>query len=91
MPTYDYRCNDCNHEFEMFQSIKAEAHKDCPQCGANGSVERLISAGNGGLIFKGSGFYVTDYKSNSTKDSAEKKKPAKKEESKKDTKPETSG
>jgi putative FmdB family regulatory protein len=57
MPTYEYRCEN-GHLFEDFQSIVAEPVKICPQCGA--PVERLISAGSG-LIFKGSGFYITDY------------------------------
>jgi putative FmdB family regulatory protein len=59
MPTYDYQCRECNHQFEEFQSITAEPLSDCPQCG--GQVTRLIGTGNG-LIFKGSGFYITDYK-----------------------------
>ncbi len=61
MPTYDYRCRACGHQFEAFQSIKAEPLRECPVCG--GPVERLIGLGNG-LIFKGSGFYITDYKKN---------------------------
>jgi putative FmdB family regulatory protein len=61
MPTYDYRCNDCGHEFEEFQSIKADALKTCPKC-MKESLERLIGAG-AALIFKGSGFYLTDYRS----------------------------
>lgn len=59
MPTYDYHCNDCGFEFEEFQSIASEPLHICPRCG--GHVRRLISGG-GGLIFKGSGFYETDYK-----------------------------
>ncbi|MCH9007462.1 zinc ribbon domain-containing protein [candidate division KSB1 bacterium] len=62
MPTYEYVCGECDHHFEEFQRITAEPLETCPQC--NGSVTRLISAGNG-LIFKGSGFYITDYKNNS--------------------------
>jgi putative FmdB family regulatory protein len=57
MPTYEYHCAK-GHVFEEFQSIVAEPVKICPQCGAK--VERLISAGSG-LIFKGTGFYITDY------------------------------
>ncbi|MFO8006639.1 MAG: zinc ribbon domain-containing protein [Candidatus Brocadiia bacterium] len=64
MPTYEYRCKHCGHEFEVFQSITAEPLKECPECGGNG-VERLIGAG-AGIIFKGSGFYATDYKSTSS-------------------------
>ncbi|MBN1466442.1 zinc ribbon domain-containing protein [candidate division KSB1 bacterium] len=59
MPTYDYRCGKCGHQFEVFQSITDNPLTECPSCG--GSVERLISSG-AGLVFKGSGFYVTDYK-----------------------------
>lgn len=64
MPTYDYRCHKCGHLFELLQSMKDEPIKVCPQCG--GEVERLIGAG-AGLIFKGSGFYITDYRSESYK------------------------
>lgn len=60
MPTYDYKCNDCGHEFETYQSMKDDKLTVCPNCGKNALV-RLIGAG-GGLIFKGSGFYLTDYK-----------------------------
>jgi len=59
MPTYDYRCVSCGHQFEAFQSMLDEHLKVCPECG--GRIERLISGGTG-LIFKGSGFYETDYK-----------------------------
>ena len=59
MPNYDYKCDDCGHIFEVFQSMTAERVKECPECGGN--VTRLIGAGSG-LIFKGSGFYITDYK-----------------------------
>ena len=59
MPTYDYRCTNCGHQFEAFQSMLDEPLKVCPECG--GKIERLISGGTG-LIFKGSGFYITDYK-----------------------------
>ena len=60
MPTYDYLCQKCGHPFELFQSIKAEPARVCPLC--QGPVERLLGAG-GGMIFKGSGFYITDYRS----------------------------
>ncbi len=63
MPTYDYRCNDCGKEFEHFQSMKEEPLQEC-LCGKKGKVTRLISSG-GGIIFKGTGFYVTDYKKGS--------------------------
>src|SRR4051812_26085665 len=61
MPTYDYECGACGHRFELFQSITADPIKDCPEC-KKPDAKRLIGAG-GGLIFKGSGFYQTDYKS----------------------------
>jgi putative FmdB family regulatory protein len=60
MPTYEYECKECGHAFEKFQSITARPIRTCPKCG--GEVVRLISAGSG-LIFKGSGFYETDYRS----------------------------
>lgn len=58
MPTYEYRCRECGHEFEEFQSMTAEPVETCPEC--SGEVERLIGSG-AGLIFKGSGFHATDY------------------------------
>jgi putative FmdB family regulatory protein len=60
MPTYDYKCAACGHRFEAFQSITADALDKCPECGRK-RLERLIGAG-AGVIFKGSGFYPTDYK-----------------------------
>lgn len=69
MPTYDYRCNGCGHEFEQFQSMKDKALTKCPACKKN-TLERLIGLG-GGIIFKGSGFYQTDYRSDSYKKAAE--------------------
>jgi putative FmdB family regulatory protein len=59
MPTYDYRCNDCNYSFEYFQSMVDKKLTKCPKC--NGTLKRLIGPGSG-PIFKGSGFYETDYK-----------------------------
>ncbi|MCK9424419.1 MAG: zinc ribbon domain-containing protein [Ignavibacteriaceae bacterium] len=59
MPTYDYKCLECNHNFETFQSMKDKYLTECPKCGGN--IKRLIGAGSG-PIFKGSGFYQTDYK-----------------------------
>lgn len=61
MPTYDYVCEACEHAFEEFQSIKAEPLKKCPKCGRL-KLRRLIGPG-AGLVFKGSGFYCTDYRS----------------------------
>lgn len=60
MPTYDYKCQECNEIFEHFQSMKDEPLANC-LCEKKGKVTRLISNG-GGIIFKGSGFYVTDYR-----------------------------
>lgn len=59
MPTYDYECKQCHHEFEVFQKISEPPLTLCPECG--GPVRRKIGAG-AGFIFKGSGFYITDYK-----------------------------
>src|SRR5690349_4034290 len=73
MPTYDYSCDACHHEFEVFESITAEPQKKCPKCKKN-KLRRLFGAG-GGLIFKGSGFYSTDYRSDSYKKAAESEKP----------------
>ncbi len=64
MPTYSYECEKCGHRFERFQSMKDGALKECPQCG--GPVKRLIS-GSAGIIFKGNGFYKTDYKKSGPK------------------------
>ncbi|PTX90771.1 zinc ribbon domain-containing protein [Opitutus sp. ER46] len=63
MPTYDYACPKCGHTFEAFQSMKDAPLKTCPKCKKTG-VKRLLGAG-AGLIFKGSGFYITDYKKSS--------------------------
>ncbi len=62
MPTYDYKCQECGHQFEKFESITADPLKTCPEC--EGEVKRLIGPG-AGFIFKGSGFYITDYRSKS--------------------------
>lgn len=59
MPTYDYECSKCGHRFEKFQKMTDEPLSSCPKC--KGKVHRLIGGG-GGIIFKGSGFYQTDYK-----------------------------
>src|SRR3954471_2773505 len=77
MPTYEYVCSKCGHEFEKFQSIAVSALTVCPKelCGkkkwGKGKVKRAISAG-AGLIFKGSGFYITDYRSENYKAGAKK-------------------
>ncbi len=63
MPTYEYVCTKCGHEMEAFQSMKDAPLKKCPECGKQ-SLKRLIGGG-AGLIFKGSGFYITDYKKKS--------------------------
>ena len=68
MPTYDYACQACDHEFEAFQSITAKPLRKCPECGRL-KLKRLIGIG-AGVIFKGSGFYETDYRSDSYKQSA---------------------
>ena len=68
MPTYDYKCSNCGHHFEVYQSMKDEKLKVCPNCGKE-SLTRLIGTG-GGLIFKGSGFYLTDYKNKHAEKSA---------------------
>src|SRR4051812_31031080 len=68
MPTYEYVCDACGHAFEQFQSIKAAPIKKCPKCGKS-KVRRLIGTG-AGLLFKGSGFYITDYRSDSYNKSA---------------------
>ena len=60
MPTYEYKCEACGHAFEKFQSITAAPIKKCPECGKS-KVRRLIGTG-AGLLFKGSGFYITDYR-----------------------------
>ncbi len=90
MPTYDYACPKCGHAFEQFQSMKDEPLKKCPKCKKTG-VKRLVGGG-AGLIFKGSGFYITDYKKKPAQKSGgeggggEKAAPAK-TETKSDAKP----
>ncbi|MEE2657074.1 MAG: zinc ribbon domain-containing protein [Candidatus Latescibacterota bacterium] len=69
MPTYEYQCKKCGHEFEEFQSITAEPLKKCPQKACRGSIQRLIGGG-GGLLFRGSGFHITDYRSDGYKQAA---------------------
>lgn len=70
MPTYDYKCLNCNSSFEVFQKMNDEPIKNCPKCG--GKVKKLIGTGLS-PIFKGSGFYQTDYKSNKSETKKENK------------------
>src|ERR1043165_2634182 len=83
MPTYEYQCDACGNKFEKFQSIKAAPIRKCPKCGKN-KVRRLISTG-AGLIFKGSGFYITDYRSDSYKEKAKSESGEKADAAKTDT------
>jgi len=80
MPTYDYECSQCDNKWEEFQSIKAKPLRKCPACGKL-KAKRVIGAG-GGIIFKGSGFYQTDYRSSSYKKAAEADSKAQSESSK---------
>ena len=85
MPTYDYLCDSCGCKFEKFQSITAKSLRTCPNCGKR-KLKRLIGAG-AGVIFKGSGFYQTDYRSEGYKKAKEgEKKTADKGTGKKETK-----
>jgi putative FmdB family regulatory protein len=74
MPTYDYICDGCGHEFEAYESIKSDSQKTCPQCHEE-KLRRKIGAG-AAILFKGSGFYQTDYRSDSYKTRAEADKPS---------------
>ena len=87
MPTYNYKCAKCDVEFEVFQSINDDKIADCIKCHAKKSIKRLITGGTG-MIFKGNGFYITDYKKNiETEKNKEKQKPKKnKEDNKKEKK-----
>ena len=69
MPTYDYECNGCGHAFEIFQSMSEETLRKCPECGKR-QLRRLFGTG-AALVFRGSGFYQTDYRSDSYKKAAE--------------------
>jgi putative FmdB family regulatory protein len=81
MPTYEYSCRKCGQTFEAFQSMRDEPFRECPKdlCRlskwGHGKVKRLLGTG-AGLIFKGSGFYATDYRSDSYKEAAKKESPA---------------
>jgi putative FmdB family regulatory protein len=74
MPTYDYICDACGHEFEAFESIKADPQTVCPTC-QEAKLRRKIGAG-AAILFKGSGFYQTDYRSDSYKQKAAADKPS---------------
>ncbi len=74
VPTYEYLCQACGHEFELFQAMSASVKRKCPDCGKL-KLKRLIGIGSG-VIFKGSGFYQTDYRSDSYKKAAEAEKKA---------------
>ena len=85
MPTYDYVCRNCDHKWELFQSIKANPVRKCPGCGKL-KAKRVIGAG-AGILFKGSGFYQTDYRSDAyRKAAAADKKSQTSSESSKDSK-----
>ncbi len=77
MPTYDYHCDACEHEFELFQPITENAKKKCPECGRM-KLRRLFGTG-AAIVFKGSGFYQTDYRSDSYRKGAEADKKARSE------------
>ncbi|MHC4415620.1 MAG: FmdB family zinc ribbon protein [Planctomycetota bacterium] len=74
MPTYDYLCEDCGHEFELFQSMTDRVRRKCPECGMP-TLRRQIGSG-AGVIFRGSGFFQTDYRSESYRKAAEAEKKA---------------
>lgn len=84
MPTYDYRCDACGHDFEMFQQITEDPIKKCPEC-RKPKLRRLFGTG-AALMFKGSGFYQTDYRSDSYKKAAAADKPSEGSSSKSDGK-----
>ena len=86
---YDYECEKCGHEFEVFQSMKDPRLTKCPQKGCRGKVQRKLGTG-AGFVFKGSGFYITDYRSEGYKEAAKKDSaaaPESKSESKSESKP----
>ena len=74
MPTYDYVCDACDHKFELFQSITEPVKKKCPEC-KKSKLRRLFGTG-AAIMFKGSGFYITDYRSEGYKKRASEDKPA---------------
>jgi len=83
MPTYDYKCANCEHQWEEFQSITAKPKRKCPECGKL-KAKRMIGPG-AGIIFKGSGFYETDYRSSSYNKGAAADKKASESSSKSDS------
>ncbi len=87
MPIYEYQCSNCGHQLEELQSISEPPLVKCPKCGKN-TLKKLIGTG-AGLIFKGSGFYLTDYKKKSTSEAASISKKEKKSESSSKPKPDT--
>lgn len=88
MPTYEYRCKSCGYQFEELQSIHDKPLTVCPKC-SKPAIKRLLSSG-AGLVFKGSGFYQTDYKKSNSSPSANSKTAEPKKQTKKsETKPET--
>ena len=84
MPTYDYECNSCGHELEIFQGINDPLKKKCPECGKN-KLQRQFGTG-AAIVFKGSGFYQTDYRSEGYKKAAEADKKSKSESTSSDSK-----
>jgi putative FmdB family regulatory protein len=81
MPTYDYQCNECGHEFELFQGINDPIKRKCPECGRL-KLQRLFGTG-AAVVFKGSGFYETDYRSADYKKAAAADKKSQQSDSKK--------
>ena len=96
MPTYEYSCQKCSQNFEAFQSMRDEPFRECPKdlCRlskwGHGKVKRLLGTG-AGLIFKGSGFYITDYRSDSYKEAAKKESPVTSTAGEKSTAPKETG
>lgn len=87
MPTYEYKCESCGYKFEQFQSITSKPTRKCPKCNKT-SVRRLVGVG-AGVIFKGPGFYATDYRSESYKKAAESEKGTTSKDTEKKTKTES--
>jgi len=87
MPTYEYQCQKCKKRHEAFQSITAKSLTKCPKCG--GRLKRLLGSGSG-FLFKGSGFYITDYRSKSYREAKKNDQPSTKSPEKPAPKPDTS-